>query len=114
MAINSSLGGMKFGTDGDGNYGYYVADGSLIPFKSIRYLGQFTGNSINLSAYGNIQNVLPIIRAITWYEGTNCILQNMKQTQNFSFDTNTKILTLSFSRSYGNWSPTAVVDVYAF
>ena len=29
----SSLGGMKFGTDGDGNYGYYGADGSLIPFK---------------------------------------------------------------------------------
>lgn len=105
---------MKFGTDGDGNYGYYGADGSLIPFKSIRYLGQFTGNSINLSAYGNIQNVLPIIRAIKWYEGTNCILQNMTQTQNFSFDTNTKILTLSFSRSYGNWSPTAVVDIYAF
>lgn len=23
---------MKFGTDGDGNYGYYGADGSLIPF----------------------------------------------------------------------------------
>lgn len=25
---------MRFGTDGDGNYGYYGADGSLIPFKS--------------------------------------------------------------------------------
>lgn len=38
--LNSSLGGMKFGTDGDGNYGYYGADGSLIPFSSseiIRY-----------------------------------------------------------------------------
>ena len=32
--INSSLGGLKFGTDGDGNYGYYGADGSLIPFRS--------------------------------------------------------------------------------
>lgn len=32
--LNSSLGGMKFGKDGDGNYGYYGADGSLIPFKS--------------------------------------------------------------------------------
>ena len=31
--INSSLNGMKFGKDGDGNYGYYGADGSLIPFK---------------------------------------------------------------------------------
>ena len=25
---------MRFGTDGDGNRGYYGADGSLIPFKS--------------------------------------------------------------------------------
>lgn len=31
--LNSSLGGLKFGTDGDGNYGYYGADGSLTPFK---------------------------------------------------------------------------------
>ena len=36
LRINSSLGGMKFGTDGDGNYGYYGADGSLIPFKSFK------------------------------------------------------------------------------
>lgn len=27
------LGGLRFGTDGDGNYGYYGADGSLIPFS---------------------------------------------------------------------------------
>ena len=27
------MGGMKFGKDGDGNCGYYGADGSLIPFK---------------------------------------------------------------------------------
>lgn len=33
-ALNSSLGGLSFGTDGDGNYGYYGADGSLIPFSS--------------------------------------------------------------------------------
>lgn len=32
--IDSSLGGLSFGKDGDGNYGYYGADGSLIPFKS--------------------------------------------------------------------------------
>lgn len=25
---------MSFGVDGDGNYGYYGADGSLVPFKS--------------------------------------------------------------------------------
>ena len=31
--VSTSLGGIRFGTDGDGNYGYYGADGSLIPFK---------------------------------------------------------------------------------
>ena len=30
------MGGLKFGKDGDGNYGYYGADGSLIPFSSNR------------------------------------------------------------------------------
>ncbi len=33
--LNDSLGGLRFGTDGDGNYGYYGADDSLIPFKSL-------------------------------------------------------------------------------
>lgn len=33
--LNESLGGLRFGYDGDSNsYGYYGADGSLIPFKS--------------------------------------------------------------------------------
>lgn len=32
--INNSLGGLRFGIDGEGNYGYFGADGSLIPFKS--------------------------------------------------------------------------------
>ena len=31
---NKNLGGLRFGVDGDGNYGYYGADDSLIPFKS--------------------------------------------------------------------------------
>lgn len=35
-SVNSSLGGLKFGTDGDGNVGYYGADGSLIPFSTIK------------------------------------------------------------------------------
>lgn len=30
---NNDLGGLSFGVDGDGNYGYYGADGSLIPFR---------------------------------------------------------------------------------
>lgn len=33
--LTSNLGGLRFGKDGDGNYGYYGADDSLIPFKLI-------------------------------------------------------------------------------
>ena len=30
----------KFGKDGDGNYGYYGADGSLVPFSNLQYMDQ--------------------------------------------------------------------------
>ncbi len=52
--VNSSLNGMKFGIDGDGNYGYYGADGSLIPFKS-----GFSGANIYMSGTnsGNLAKV---------------------------------------------------------
>lgn len=33
--LNNNLGGVKFGKDGDGNVGYYGADGSLVPFSSL-------------------------------------------------------------------------------
>ena len=36
--IDNSLGGVQFGIDGEGNYGYFGADGSLIPFKSGKLL----------------------------------------------------------------------------
>ena len=42
--VNNSLGGLKFGKDGDGNYGYYGADGSLIPFNRVS-TGTFTMSS---------------------------------------------------------------------
>ena len=44
---NNKLGGLKFGTDGDGNYGYYGADDSLIPFKS----GGNLGDIITIGTY---------------------------------------------------------------
>lgn len=31
--VDDSLGGLRFGVDGEGNYGYFGADGSLIPFS---------------------------------------------------------------------------------
>lgn len=46
--LNTNMGGLKFGKDGDGNYGYYGADGSLIPFSGINsseIVKAFNGNA---------------------------------------------------------------------
>ncbi len=50
------MGGLKFGKDGDGNYGYYGADGSLIPFK--RYKTATRSNVYSLSAGYQIQCII--------------------------------------------------------
>ena len=44
--LNSSLGGLKFGKDGEGNYGYFGDDDVLIPFS-----GDATINSVNQASY---------------------------------------------------------------
>lgn len=33
VELNGNFGGLRFGTDGEGNYGYFGADDSLIPFS---------------------------------------------------------------------------------
>ena len=56
--INSSLGGLKFGTDGEGNYGYFGDDDVLIPFsgggfllKGMIYQGYYYGSNRKLYEY---------------------------------------------------------------
>ena len=44
-AQNKNFGGISFGIDGDGNYGYYGADGSLIPFKTFNCNVLYKSNS---------------------------------------------------------------------
>lgn len=34
--LTENFGGLSFGVDGDGNYGYYGADGSLVPFSTVK------------------------------------------------------------------------------
>ena len=46
--LKEDMGGLRFGKDGDGNYGYYGADGSLIPFNNKQiyiYLNEHSGES---------------------------------------------------------------------
>ena len=40
----------SFGIDGDGNYGYYGADGSLIPFKKLPNFGAMQSSLISITA----------------------------------------------------------------
>lgn len=62
----NSLGGLNFGKDGDGNYGYYGADGSLIPFKgNPRFTACAFSTQINSSdgeygcvIFNNIRNIV--------------------------------------------------------
>ena len=49
--LNNSLGGLNFGKDGDGNYGYYGADGSLIPFSSFKNLKALTAEKPSSDTY---------------------------------------------------------------
>ena len=44
--LDSSLGGLTFGKDGEGNYGYFGADGSLIPFNKV-VEGEITTSTSN-------------------------------------------------------------------
>lgn len=57
--INSSLGGLKFGKDGEGNYGYFGDDDVLIPFS-----GDATINSVNQASYTIEEDGKYIVTAI--------------------------------------------------
>jgi len=50
MILNQKFGGIRFGKDGDGNYGYYKGDDTFVPFKSIG-LGD-----INFTPVGNLDD----------------------------------------------------------
>ena len=67
--LNTNLGGLKFGTDGEGNFGYFGADGSLIPFKRgetivieplvptlTSSIGSDGGEAFASSEYNNVRN----------------------------------------------------------
>ena len=54
--LNKNMGGLTFGKDGDGNYGYYGADGSLVPFRSTEVICLGTGTSFDVSTYKGYEN----------------------------------------------------------
>lgn len=75
---------MKFGTDGDGNCGYYGADGSLIPFKS----GDFS-----------IDNLLTTIDAQGSYDGQSVV-------KNYTVPSDVEnVLVVAYSYDNSNYAP---------
>lgn len=61
---------MKFGTDGDGNYGYYGADGSLIPFSSLDGLTgeQIGSNTKSVKVTKDLCGILFLAKYVGWYD----------------------------------------------
>ena len=48
-AISDSMGGIKFGVNGDGNYGYYKADDSFVPFSNVRLVKGMNGDEYTVA-----------------------------------------------------------------
>lgn len=80
--INGNLGGLKFGIDGEGTYGYFKADGSFNPFKS----GATYGIASEFSS--TVGTIYPVPsqtrRANMGVDGNNFVIQE-KGTYYFTF-----------------------------
>mgnify|MGYP005750173883 CR=1 FL=1 len=90
LRINSSLGGMKFGKDGDGNYGYYGADGSLIPFSSY-YSGLEAIYKYSFSYTGAAQNCRYNIKKINLKTNEIMVNQTITNYATYSDDAITSV-----------------------
>lgn len=76
--LNSSLGNVSFGIDGDGNYGYYGADGSLIPFflGEVHYLQTFSVNKKSVTLVENSYTFTEDYKAVLVYMLANDVDNN--------------------------------------
>ena len=83
--LNNNLGGIKFGIDENGNYGYKKAGADTVtPFKTVYKLGTFsseTAQNLNISQY-NVESVDDVIVEIVSYNpvGANTVLNNIPTT----------------------------------
>ena len=103
---NKNFGGVSFGIDGDGNYGYYGADGSLIPFKKgecqLVSIGTIGGNgsfSVPTKYQANGIIAIPTTVTITTNSYGNC---RLTQTFNgtspaWSYNKDTGVVTTANS-----------------
>ena len=103
---NSSLGGIKFGVDSDGNYGYIKAGADTVtPFKSGIHMVKLTdvvsSGSVNVSSYPGYQN----------FTVDNFVFKNVKKmgsseyysSQSYKYDSNTGIFTFQHGGGWCYW-----------
>ena len=76
--LNSNLGGLRFGVDGDGNGGYYKADDSFVPFKSGGAFDSFIPSGY---AFQTTLDILPSVyqygNSISAVSGRDTIIANI-------------------------------------
>lgn len=59
----------KFGTNGDGDYGYYKADDSFVPFNRLVYLGRITPTTSNYPYNTTVSNLTKTFTIPTSLQG---------------------------------------------
>ena len=79
------MGGLRFGTDGDGNGGYYKADDSFVPFKKSPEKVNCNANSVTLN------NLIPNAIYCLSYKGFVNLSENIYEDQLIA--TNATIIT---------------------
>lgn len=111
--LTENFGGLRFGTDGEGNYGYFGADGSLIPFSSggfknlklKEYSGKLTATTATISC-----EVGDIIFASSYWGFTYSGCDNITETKisvgitnnhNYVFKATSETVTLTTTLSNG-------------
>lgn len=70
--LNSSLGTLRFGINGDGDYGYYKGDDTFIPFKS-GGLNTLAGGQSNTIPAG-VKTAFLLVGYVTSYYGATAVI----------------------------------------
>ena len=104
--LNSSLGGIKFGVDSDGNYGYIKAGADTVtPFKSGIHMVKLTDvvskGSVNVSSYPGYQNFT--VDNFVFKNVTKAGSSKYSTTSSYKYYSNTGIFTFQHGGGWCYW-----------
>ena len=116
--VNDSLGGLKFGTDGEGNYGYFGDDDVLIPFKGTPTIITASGNGareqiIDCSGVANYQSLtvdnFAFITCELSVSGGYSVVAKIT-----GYNQSTGALTIDTMSNYGAWTSGSTIKIVCF